>query len=56
MFFMSDQALGKFLILCGCIHDIAEKTKDTIAQKQLFEVLKKFEAIAETQLYIKENK
>ncbi len=44
---MSNQTalVGDLLMLCGCLHDIAEKSKEAIVQKQLADVQERIQSI-----------
>lgn len=44
---VAEEQIAKLMMLCGCLHDIAEKTKDSIAQKQLLDVSDKLQKIVE---------
>ncbi len=42
---LSEKELGRLMMLLGAVHDIAEKTRDEIVQRQLNDVRIKMEKI-----------
>ena len=47
---MTQQDKGQILMLCGCINDLSEQTKDHVTAEKLKEVQLKIEAIVNKSL------
>lgn len=42
---LTDNVRGKLMMVCGCLHDIAEKSKEHYTPKQIAQVQKQIEKI-----------